>query len=496
MFLTRRHFLKTSAFAASAAAASRVEWVFAEDEKPSTSANEKLGFAVIGVNGRGGDHINGVLERADCEILHVCDVDAIVGGRRAEEIGRRQERTPDVTQDFRKALEDPNVDCITCATPNHWHSLCAILAMQAGKDVYVEKPVSHNVWEGRQAVKWARHLGRICQAGTQSRSSPSLKEAVAWVHAGNLGKIQYAIGTCYKPRQSIGKRDTPLPIPETIDYDMWCGPAAKVDLYRERLHYDWHWDWNTGNGDMGNQGIHQMDIARWFLGEDELSPRILSIGGRLGYEDAGNTPNTQVVIHEYAAAPLIFETRGLPKDKASQGDGLWGKSMDNYRGSQIGVIVQCEQGYVVIPSYSGCAAFDNDGHEVKSWSGGGNHYANFVSAVRSRKHEDLNADILDGHLSSALCHTGGVSHVLGKKATCKEIEEALGPSQPQLADSFARMAAHLRANEVDIDNTAAISLGPWLEMDPATETFKDNPEASARLTRDYRAGYVVPEGPA
>ena len=494
MTLTRRGFLQHAAFASSIAATSKVEWVFADDEKPSTSANEKLGFAVIGVNGRGGDHINGVLERADCEILHVCDVDDAVGGRRAEEIGRRQERTPDVTRDFRKALEDPNVDCITCATPNHWHSLCAIWAMQAGKDVYVEKPVSHNVWEGRQAVMWARKLGRICQAGTQSRSSPSLTEAVAWVQAGNLGKIQYAIGTCYKPRTSIGKLDEPLKIPDSIDYDMWCGPAAKVDLYRPKLHYDWHWDWNTGNGDMGNQGIHQMDIARWFLGENELSPRIMSVGGRLGYEDAGNTPNTQVVIHDYANAPLIFETRGLPKDKASQGDGLWGKNMDNYRGSQIGVIVQCEQGYVVIPSYSACKAFDNDGKEVKSWSGGGNHYANFVKAVRSRNHEDLNADILDGHLSSALCHTGGVSHVLGRKATAAQVAEAIG-SNALLADSFDRMASHLRANEVDIDQVASLSLGPWLEMDPATETFTGNSDATPLLTRDYRAGYVVPECP-
>ena len=257
------------------------------------------------------------------------------------------------------------------------------------------------------------------------------------------------------------------------------------------MHYDWHWDWNTGNGDMGNQGIHQMDIARWFLGEMQVSPRVASVGGRLGYSDAGNTPNSQIVFHAYEKAPLIFETRGLPKSGLDYETG-----MDNYRGSRVGVIVQCEQGYVVIPSYSGCKAYDNDGNEVNAWSGGGDHYANFVQAVRSRKHEDLNADILDGHLSSALCHTGGVSHVLGKKATSKEIEESLSATQPQLADSFARMAAHLRANEVDIDNTAALSLGAWLEMDPATETFKDNPEASARLTRDYRAGYVVPEGPA
>jgi predicted dehydrogenase len=494
MSFSRRRFLQAGAAAASAAAVGPVEWVFAQEEKQSKSPGERLGFAHVGVNGRGGDHIGGILERDDTEILYICDVDDRVGQGRADEIAKKQDRRPQVVRDFRKALEDPAVDCVTTATPNHWHSLVAIWSMQAGKDVYVEKPVSHNVWEGRQAVNWARHLGRICQAGTQSRSSPSLKEAAAWVQAGNLGQIKYAIGTCYKPRQSIGKLDQPLVIPESIDYDLWCGPAAKVDLYRPRLHYDWHWDWNTGNGDMGNQGIHQMDIARWFLGEQELSPRILSIGGRLGYDDAGNTPNTQVVIHEYAKAPLIFETRGLPKDKASQGDGLWGKNMDNYRGSQIGVIVQCEQGYIVVGSYSGCTAFDNDGKEIQTWRGGGNHYGNFVAGVRSRKHEDLNADILNGHLSSALCHTGGVSHVLGKKATSAEVEAAIG-SNVLLADSYDRMAAHLRANEVDIDQ-AVLSLGPWLEMDPATETFKGNEQASALLTRPYRDQYVVPECPA
>ena len=183
------------------------------------------------------------------------------------------------------------------------HALIAIAAAQAGKDVYVEKPASHDIWEGRQMVQAARQNNRIMQCGTQSRSSTSLKEAVAFVHGGELGKIQYALGTCYKPRPSIGKLDKPLAIPSTIDYDLWCGPAAKEDLYRPNLHYDWHWDFNTGNGDMGNQGIHQMDIARWFLGEDALAPRVISIGGRLGYEDAGNTPNTQIVYLDYPSRP-------------------------------------------------------------------------------------------------------------------------------------------------------------------------------------------------
>ena len=168
--------------------------------------------------------------------------------------------------DYRKLLEDKNIDVVSIATPNHQHSIMGIRAVMAGKHVYVEKPVSHNVWEGRQLSEAQTKFDRVIQCGTQSRSSPSLQKAVKWVQAGELGKILYAVGTCYKPRKSIGKLDKPLQVPKHINYDLWCGPAEKRSLFRPKLHYDWHWDFNTGNGDMGNQGIHQMDIARWFLG--------------------------------------------------------------------------------------------------------------------------------------------------------------------------------------------------------------------------------------
>ena len=397
---------------------------------------------------------------------------------------------------MRKVFDDPAVDIVSIATPNHWHSLSAIWAMQAGKDVYVEKPVSHNVWEGRQMVNWARHLKKICQCGTQSRSSDSLHEAVKFVRDGELGPIQYAIGTCYKPRMSIGKLDRPLELPDSLDYDLWCGPAAMVDLYRPQLHYDWHWDFNTGNGDMGNQGIHQMDIARWFLGESALSPRVMSIGARVGYDDAGNTPNTQIVFHDYDKAPLIFETRGLPEKKM---DRWGGRDMDRYRGSQIGVIIQCENGYVVVPNYTSAKAFDNDGNQLQSWSVTENreqnandrHFANFMKGVRSRNHEDLNADILEGHLSSALCHTGNISHLVGEKKPSQEIQQHVADN-PRLADSYERMAEHLAANEVDIESPTLV-LGPMLEMDPQAESFPKHEAADRLLTRDYRGKYVVTE---
>lgn len=490
MFFPRRDFLKHTAFGIGAAATAGPVHILRADDRPqSSSPNEKLGVAVVGVGGRGGSHLEAYSSRKDTEVLYVCDCDESIGKGRLAGVGERQGRMPEYVKDFRTILDDPAVDIVTTATPNHWHALISILALQAGKHVYVEKPVSHNVWEGRQIVHWARKMNRLCQCGTQSRSSPSLKAAQAWLHEGHLGKIQYAIGTCYKPRKSIGKLDKPLVIPPHIDYDLWCGPAAKVDLYRPRLHYDWHWDWNTGNGDMGNQGIHQMDIARWFLGESTLSPQVVSVGGRLGYEDAGNTPNTQTVLHLYEKAPLIFETRGLPESKEAQKE--W-KPMDSYRGSQIGVIIQCEQGYLVIPSYTGVAAYTNDGERIQTWSGGGDHFGNLVDAIRTGRKEDLNGEILEGHLSSALCHTGGISHQLGRPATAKEVAQAIS-RHDLFADSFDRMAHHLRRNEVDIDNQPVLSLGPWLAMDVQAERFLNHEAANTMLTRDYRAGYVVPD---
>ena len=291
------------------------------------SANNDIRVAVIGIRGRGGDHIQDLLPLKGVRITALCDVDEkVLAGR----VSKLKEKGLQVEgyRDIRKLLESKNVDAVSIATPNHWHVLASLWAVQAGRDVYVEKPFSHDVWEGRQLVRAARNLGRIVQCGTQSRSTVGLHQAVAWARQGHLGKILYALGTCYKRRGSIGKVSGPQPIPANIDYDLWCGPAPMKPLLRKNLHYDWHWIWDTGNGDIGNQGPHQMDQCRWFLGEDALSPSVLAIGGRLGYSDDGETPNTLVVVHEYPRAPLYFEVRGLP-DKAGA------ERMSVYRG--IGV---------------------------------------------------------------------------------------------------------------------------------------------------------------
>lgn len=453
-------------------------------------ANDKILVGTVGFRGRGNSHIGGLDRLEGVEVVGLCDVDAKVLGKGVEKLEKKGRKVIS-EKDYRKFVENKDLDVITTATPNHQHAIISIAAIMAGKDVYCEKPVSHNVWEGRQLVNAARKYGKIVQTGTQSRSSrKGLADAVDYVQGGKLGKIKYAVGTCFKPRKNIGKTSDPMKIPTEIDYDLWCGPAEKVDLYRRQFHYDWHWDHNTGNGDMGNQGIHQMDIARWFLGENALSPQILSIGGRVGYDDAGNTPNTQTVVHMYEKAPLIFETRGLPTDKAHQ-DHRWSRSMPNYRGSRVGVIVQCEGGSIVCPSYTSCKAVDKDGKTIQSWNGGGDHFANFIKAVRSRKINDLHADILEGHLSSALCHTSMVSHQLGTVAKSNEIASRVKDMGPY-AESWSRMEEHLVKNGVAIDG-GKLLLGALLEMNPKTERFTNNEAANKLLTRPYRKGFEVPD---
>jgi len=484
--VTRRAFLHATTATAAAGAFSGALLARAKAE----DVNSKIRIAVIGVHGRGRSHISGFAPH----VVALCDCDESVLAERAQQFESRYGRKVDQVADFRKLLERDDIDAVAIATPNHTHSLIGISAAQAGKHIYCEKPVSQNVWEGRQLALAAEKYGRVIQCGTQSRSSTALRDAVAWTQAGKFGKIQYALGTCYKPRPSIGKLDKPLKIPSSVDYDLWSGPAEMVDLYRPRLHYDWHWDFTTGSGDMGNQGIHQMDIARWFLGHKTLSPRVISVGGRLGYEDAGDTPNTQVVLHDYPEAPIIFETRGLPKSKKAQQD--WGHSMDNYRGTRVGVVVQCEEGYVLVPNYHSAIAYDKRGQVVQQWADPEGvscaqvHFDNFISAVRSGDSSKLNAPIMEGHISSGLCHTGNISHRLGETRTANEIAQQV-QSNDLLANSVDRMLYHLRMNEVDVDQPV-VTLGPSLDMDVASERFTSNDAADQMLRRQDRKPFVVP----
>lgn len=477
---TRREFLENSMLAAAAAVGSSglALPLFAE-EKQSTSPNERLRVAVVGVNGRGQSHIGGFGGRKDCELAAICDADEKVGQARVGEIEKKYGKKPAFYQDLRKLLEDKSIDIVSIATPNHWHALGAIWAIQAGKDVYVEKPVSHNVSEGRRIVDAARKHQKICQTGTQSRSNQSIIDGIKFVQSGGIGEVKLARGLCYKPRGSIGPKGV-YEAPASVNYDLWSGPAPLHQSTRPRFHYDWHWQWDYGNGDLGNQGIHQMDVARWGLGVDDLGVAVTSYGGRFGYEDAGETANTQINVHDYGDKTLVFEVRGL--------------STPALKNEKIGVIFYGSNGYVVAGN-GGTLAFDLEGKQTKKFSGGEDHFGNFVKAVRSRKIEDLNADILQGHLSSALCHLGNISYRLGDTVSVNEAKERLQSikAKDDLLDTFGRFTKHLADNNVDLEKHK-IQYGAVLALDGKAETFTGpgSDKANPMLTREYRKPFVVP----
>jgi len=401
------------------------------DAKPA-SANDTLRVAVCGVNGRGREHVAGWSKLKDARITAICDVDLNVTGRVKKSIESRYGSEPAVVQDIRRLLDDKSIDAISIATPNHWHALATIWACQAGKDVYVEKPVSHNVSEGRRMVEAARGYHRIVQTGTQCRSHQGIQDAVAFLRSGKLGQIYMAKGLCYKPRGSIGHRSDG-PVPQGVDYDIWLGPASKRSFNPNRFHYNWHWFWDYGNGDLGNQGIHQMDLARWGLGKNELPKAVVASGGRFGYSDDGQTPNTLHVGFEFDDCELQFEVRGLITNAESQ--------------VKIGDIFYGTEGILAITSYESWQVFF--GPKLEKGPGGtagGDHFANFVKAVKARDQSLLNADIEQGHLSSAYCHLGNIAYRLGRK----------------------------------------------LHINPSTESFVNDSEADALLTREYRRPFVVP----
>jgi predicted dehydrogenase len=481
---SRRDFLIDSTLGAAALAVAGTPAVrAAEKVTKKADSSDTLHVAVVGVHGRGMAHVGGFLNKnLSTVITHVCDCDSGVIGKAMSAVEKSQGHAPKFEQDFRKLLNDKTIDIISIATPNHWHSLMAIWAMQAGKDVYVEKPVSHNISEGRRVVEAARKYNRICQAGTQCRSMTGTRAAMALLRNGKLGKITLARGLCYKSRPSIGKVKGEQEPPSTMDYDLWCGPAPlKKPHHRSAVfgtvHYDWHWFWDYGNGDLGNQGIHQMDVARWGLGKNELAKSVVSVGGRFGYVDDGETPNTQICVFDYGDSELIFEVRGLPTK--------------HLVGARVGNVFYGSKGYLVCPSYDSAVAYHPDGQIMEVFKGGDDHFGNFVKAVRSRKKEDLNGDILEGHLSSALCHLGNISYRLGVEQPFSKPAQAFGDDKAAY-EALARMEEHLKEDKVPLDSTN-YHVGRRLTFDPQAERFVNDKEADALLTREYRSPFVVPE---
>ena len=461
-------------------------------------ANDAVRLAVVGigsaeakggVGGRGHQLINALRKVRGARIVALCDVDQRILARQAAAL-KEQGQPVAVYRDLRRMFDSKEVDAVVVATPNHWHALATIWACQAGKDVYVEKPLSYNVWEGRQMVAAARKYSRIVQCGTQARTSSAVQEAVAWVQRGEIGPIRFGRVILYRERSSIGKVSGPTPIPPEVDYDLWCGPADKLPLRRQQLHYDWHWVWPTGSGEMGNNGVHHIDVCRWAMKLDTAAPRVMSLGGRFGFDDDGETPNTHVALLGYQPTPIYCEVRGLPEKKGS-------KVMDSFLNTGLGAVIHCEGGYLAGAHLSG-AAYDTQGKKIRefgptTWEAmDSGHLANFVAATRSRKAADLNAEVLQGHLSATCCHLVNISHRLGQAAAPEAVVERT-KFDPVWSDAVARYHEHLRANGIDFAGNE--TLGPALSFDAKLERFTGDfgDQANALLRRAYRGSFAVPD---
>jgi len=422
------------------------------------------------------------------ELTHLIDIDARTFGRYAKRFQDKQARPPKTVQDVRRALEDKDLDAISIATPNHWHSLMTIWACQAGKDVYVEKPLSHNVHEGRIAVETARKYKRIVQHGTQSRSGDTGLVIQELCKQGVYGKLLVSRALCYKRRPSIGFKEPKEP-PSEVDFDIWLGPAPKQPYHENLVHYNWHWFWDFGNGDIGNQGVHEMDKARWGIPGGILPKSVISVGGRLGYTDQGQTANTQIAVLDYGETLLIFEVRGLPSAAES-------KDMDRYYGDNVGNTYHFEKGVVSGNRFYPIGSQEGQPLPKMESKRRGDHFGNFIAAMRSRKIEELNADVLEAHLSCVAIHLANVSYRLGEEVDFKPRTKAFGDNKWGY-EALERMEEHLVKNELKLEETK-LRAGKFLKFDPTTEKFAGNdPEleakANALLTRKYREPFVVPD---
>lgn len=405
-------------------------------------ANDRVNIAVIGVGGRGADHVRSIARQPNARVAAVCDVNQAQTERAVALTEKVQNSKPKVYEDMRKVFEDKDIDAVSIATPNHWHALATIWACEAGKDVYCEKPACYNIWEGQRMVAAARKNKRMVQIGMQSRSTQHKIRAMQLLKDGAIGKLYLAKGLCFKRRVSIGH--TPdEPVPAGVNWDLFLGPAAMTPYSKNRHVYNWHWFWNTGNGDIGNQGIHEMDIARWGLGVG-LPIGGMSSGGKYVYTDDQETPNTQMATLDYGASEVMFEVRGLP----TGGEADIVPSGPNF----VGNLFYGENGYMAV-DHVGFRIYLGPRREagesmkaVEQSDATVAHFANFIDAIKSRRHEDLKGDVAIGVDSVTLVHIANISYRLGRKVA----------------------------------------------FDPKSQTFTGDAEANRMKTRNpYRAPYIV-----
>lgn len=477
---TRRNFLRNATLAAGSFAIAKSTW-------GQGSANGDIRCAVVGLNGRGKSLIRDVMRTDGARLVALCDVDTAVLDERAANVEEEHGIKVDKVRDYQKLLERKDIDAVVICTPNHWHALQTIWACQAGKDVYVEKPVCHSIWEGRRMMEAASKYNRIVQAGLQNRSDIGLGEAFPWIQAGNMGEITMVRGLCYKNRTGIGKRDTPLTPPSTVDYNTWLGPAKDEPMYREKFHYDWHWSWNTGNGDIGNQGPHEWDLIRWVLGDPDHPTKVHSFGGRFGWNDAGVTPNMQVASAQWNEIPVLFEVCDLWLKPTSN-------AAANYKGNRIGIVVTCEGGEFR-GGRGGGIVYDNGGKKVQAFKGDGgfDHFPSFIRGVNSRKELDLGCTLETGFMSSCVPFMTNASYKAGEAVSDETVKE-YAYNNGHVFEAYERFRKHLGDWNTDFSKEKW-TLGSSLEFNGRRERYTggDNyREANEFVKSDYRKEFEVP----
>ncbi|QDT02269.1 Glucose--fructose oxidoreductase precursor [Rubripirellula lacrimiformis] len=439
-------------------------------------ANDRVRVAIAGINGRGQVHMGVFGAMKNVEITHLVDPDSRLFASRSAAVQRLTGKKPKCVQDIREVLDDQSVDAVSIATPNHWHALMTIWACQAGKDVYVEKPCSHNISEGRRMVEAAQKFNRIVQHGTQWRSDPKWQTYTTDIRDGKYGKLQTANIQIFRPRKSIGIQN-PVPPPRELDYELWTGPAP-MNPYRTNLvHYRWHWMWDYGDGEIANLGAHEFEMARWAMPETANPKSVVSLGGRYGYEDQADTPNTQLTLYDFGDTKLVCQQRGLHFDKplkmsidfhTDEGRIQEGKFYPH--GKEQGEVIEGAPPSGLPQDYAR------------------DHFQNFIDCVRSRKSEDLASDVLDGHRTAILAHLGNISYRLGDQTSFRNDPQQLSES-PIASESFEAMKHHL----VDVAGVnlakASYRIGRSLQFDATTETFVDSPEANQLLGGNNRPGF-------
>lgn len=473
----RRDFLKRAAATAGAATAFTIAGTKASGRV--LGANDRIRIAVAGIHGRGQTHIAGFGGMKDVEIAYLVDPDSRLFASRSKIVRERAGNTPACVQDIRQALDDKSLDAVSVVTPNHWHALMAIWACQAGKDVYVEKPCSHSLLEGRRLVEAARKYDRIVQHGTQRRTDPQWIQVVNDVRKGKYGKLLVSYGYASRSRLSIGIQDPQQP-PRELDFNLWLGPAPVQPFRTNLVHYDWHWRWDFGNGEIGNMGSHQLDVCRWALPDGAVPKRVVSLGGRFGYKDQGETPNTHLTLVDFGEVKVILEIRGLIGEKQWKitnefytDEGVVRDGRFFAKGNSVGVPIE---------------NFPPNGAPEQ----GPRHMRNFIDCVRSRKREDLGAEILEGHRSALLVHLGNISYRLGKELPFDRMAGEF-EGDAVFRESFEAMKRHLAdTGQVELDNTPC-RLGRMLTFDAETERFVEAPDANQLLSQSYRGAFVVPE---